>query len=31
MKQVLVKIQEPFKKDNVTNYMTYELKTATLA
>ena len=31
MKHVLVKIEEPFKKDNVTNLMTYELKTATLA
>lgn len=31
MRHVLVKIEEPFKKDGSTNMMTYELKTATLA
>lgn len=31
MKHVLVKIEEPFKKDGSTLTMTYELKTATLA
>ena len=31
MKHVLVKIEEPFKKDGKTCYMNYELKTATLA
>lgn len=31
MKHVLVKIEEPFKKDGKTFYMNYELKTATLA
>ena len=31
MEHVLVKIEEPFKKDGKTCYMNYELKTATLA
>lgn len=31
MKHVLVKIEEPFKKDGATLNMTYELKSATLA